>query len=191
MKKNLLGIAILTTACLSATVVAQNAQSEKKSDAAPSSVLSPQAQWGTFKVTPLTLGKGSFNVSARMAPMVPLLEAIAKESGLKLILSDEVKNSNLVAVDVKLESVSPQQAIEHIATTPGLSWGKVGADTYLIVTQKLNTRVSITPQVTLQAPPVLRYSQPPNYDKPTPDAQPFDFNGQRYYRVPLQSGAQK
>ena len=183
MKKNLIAGAILTTTCFGAIVFAQDTKTDDTKS--PPVFAAPLR---TYNVTPSELNKDKFDINAAMAPVVPILESIAEQGGLKLVISDELKAQN-PHIFVKLRQISARDAIEHIAQEHGLAWGKVGAETYLIVTQKLNTRIS-TITAAPSAQEFLKQHEFDKSDKPTPDAQPFDFNGQRYYRVPLQ-GAQK
>ena len=177
MKKNVIGIAIVATAGLSTTFFAQDA----KPDAAKSSPTFA-APLRTYNVTPSELSKDKFDINAAMAPVVPILESIALQSGLKLIISDELKAQN-PHVFLQLRQITARNAIERIADEHNLSWGKVGTDTYLLGPSKPKTfKVLSLPEIK------AKYQVP---DQPNPNWQPFNFNGQRYYRMPLQSGAQK
>lgn len=133
---------------------------------------------GLFQIAPSSSLPGSLNIAAANVHALDLLKAIAAKGDLQLIVADDAPN---LPVNVQLRDVTPQRAIESIAPGNGLTWGKVGAKTYLLVR-------SPSP-IILGAAPIYRYSPAPAVKPPTPDVPggtPFFFNGQRYYIAPLQ-----
>ncbi|MDQ3812885.1 MAG: hypothetical protein M3347_02915 [Armatimonadota bacterium] len=174
MNKQLARIITMTAVCVSSACWAQDAQPDTKPKATPFKFAAPL---GTFSVTPSPLRKDVFDIKASMAPIVPLLESIARQASLKIIASDEVQG--LTIPNLHLTQMSADAAIQFIAGRCRLSWGKVGQDTYLIV------RASYVPIVPASVVPPPANAQPENKDTPPPDWKPFEFNGTRFYVVPL------
>ena len=192
-----LGIALFAfcgAAFFVAPTLGQNQKTEKAPTApspAPGAPTTPAPQrpaaefpelfpgWGAFRVT---VAQGApnwrLNLDINGAPVVAMLEAITKEVGRNVIISDDVRltNPSLSAV-TRVTNVTPDEAVAQVVKLASLAWGKAGNDTYLVV-----SRPMVPPLVV--APPALRLLPPPLTHKPQP-GRPFTFNGQTYYMVPL------
>lgn len=141
-------------------------------------ILSLGPTLGTFEIVPTPLGT-TFNIAAANVHTLDLLKAIAAKGDLQLIVADDAPN-NLI-LNMQVSNATPQRAIEIVASSNGLAWGKVGAKTYLLV--------RLPSPIILGAAPIYRYSPAPSVKPPAsdvPDGTPFFFNGQRYYIAPLQ-----
>lgn len=124
MYKKLPLIITAAVACASVSCFAQDA----KPKAAPFKWAAPLR---TFKVSPSSAHQDTFDVNASLAPISDVLQSIAAQSNLHVIISDDVKT--LLMPNISLRQVTGPQAIEAVAARCDLVLGKVGQDTYLVV----------------------------------------------------------
>jgi hypothetical protein len=114
---------------------------------------------------------------------VDVMRAIAEKAGYKMLISDDVeaeKRIHLFSID--FEKILPDAAIKFIASKAAYAVGKLGKDTYLVVRAPAQTRLVLNAPRVL--PPRVRPELAPGVTPP-PNAKPFEFNGHRYYYVPL------
>jgi type II secretory pathway component GspD/PulD (secretin) len=123
MNKRIALSTIAAAVCISPVCFAQDA----KPKATPFKWSAPLR---TFNVSPSPSQKDTFDVNASLAPIDDVLQSIARQANLKVVVSDEAK---LLIPDVRLRQMTGHEAIQSIATRCGLSWGKVGQDMYLVV----------------------------------------------------------
>ncbi len=164
----------------------------------------PESQ---ITITPTAPGSGRFNIKTEYIHVSALIEELARLSGKKVFISDEVRAQPVLA-SYEFQDVTPLQMMEILAssigTAVGIAWGTLGPDTWLVVRRpaiKTATIASAPPVLSVPpAQPAPRFNIPPNggryfvYPYPPQPAQPekmppgsygFDFNGQRVYVVPL------
>jgi hypothetical protein len=130
---------------------------------------------GKFEVSPVLEG-GAVNVVANHATVLDLLRAIGAKAGYKMLISDDAETEKRNhRITLNYEKVSPDMAIRLISSG-SYSLGRIGKDTFLIV------RAPTTPRLVLDSRRVLTPRAP---EAAPPPGKPFEFNGHKYYLVPL------
>src|SRR5688572_20140145 len=81
---------------------------------------------GEFRIT-TSRAKGSVRVEARDAPVVPLLQAVARYTNCKIIMSDEAqeKLQGVVITYANFGRQKPLDVILRVFESSSLSWGEV------------------------------------------------------------------
>jgi hypothetical protein len=132
-----------------------------------------------WRITPREGGR--FDIEANRALIAPLLEDLAKRAGKMILISDPVRAGKKL-VSFSLKDQTAAQILNYLGTLGGFNWESAGPEIWLIVSQDK------TPSpVARQLPDFNAYRAPRlNPDKQSPPGgQPFDFNGQTFYYVPI------
>jgi hypothetical protein len=190
MRKLLIGISALgvTAGCVGLVAWAESPQQPKEAPTgvapAPGSTAKSNTNLpaGKFEVTPVP-GASTFTIHANKARIVDLLRSIAEKASYKMLVSDDVEaeKDKYHVSTLNATTLSADQAIQRFAAVAYVV-GKIGKDTYLVVRAPLQTQFALSsPHV---SPPRIVPKRVPEVTPP-PKAKPFDFNGHRYYYVPL------
>ena len=180
------GLCTLTLASLrTVPSVGQTEAPLRIAPVAPRIEAAPTLPFGKWQISPEEKDQ-RFDLAAHGAQLVPLLEDLAQRAGKKVIISDAVRNKR-VGLTFNLKAKSAKEILDYLAPMGGFTWDTAG-DTWLIVERSTIPTYITMPQLT---PPAPRSTDPfviPRLPQPRtapPGSQPFDFNGQQYYLVPI------
>lgn len=142
-------------------------------------------------------GKPLYLLRAKDISIRTLLEGIAKQSGLHIMIGDDVPNTQAYILQattmpresirinqgeisnaIELDGFTLKRLVEVLCDCSGLTYSHIGQDTFLVVPSKPS-------QVVLQE---STYSVAPSLSPVIPpDWKRFHFNGETYYSIPLQA----
>ncbi len=175
------GLTSVVAATMCSMVLAQNdtAQAVLQAQKKPIALKAGHFQ---IDVTPSEVGALIDISASEMNPEV-LLRAIAEKAGLKVLVSDDVRDVRIL-VSVNIVRIPLEEAVSLIVSSSTLEMGKIG-DTYLVVRSTQRPPI-LQSKIAQPAPaPVPRFN--PGQDQPQPPRnwRAFPFNGDDIYVVPL------